>query len=479
MPPLPPATRRRVGLHSTPRIAFLFFVFVAATFAGAAAPASPPNVLLVTSDNLGYADLGCFGNHLVRTPNLDALARDGVRSTAFYSASPTCSASRAALLTGRYPQRNGLNVQLPGIEGNWGLGLAARETLIPALLKPARYATGCFGKWNIGFAPGTRPTERGFDEFIGFPAGQVDYETYAYMLRHALYRGTEEFVSDKYATDLWADSTIDFIRRHAERPWFVYLPFNAPHSPVPGNYAPGEPVRFKVPAKYLALYDAPPDEPNDRVRYFAVVSAMDDALGRVLRTLDELRLRERTLVIFYNDNGALTNLEHGLRFATNTPYRGGRPDCLEGGIRVPAIFRWPGRLPADTECHEPLHATDILPMILAATGATAPPGRVLDGIDPTPILAGRQPAPDRILAWEYQTQAALRQGRFKLLRPARDAPFALYDLAADPGEQRDIAGKNPAVTQRLTAAYHAWVADTRRDASPAPTFPPRAAKKTK
>ena len=441
--------------------------------------AAPPNVLLVTIDNLGYADLGCFGNPLVRTPNLDAFARDGVRSTAFYSASPTCSPSRAALLTGRYPQRNGLNIQLPGIEGNWGLGLAARETLLPAYLKPAGYATGCFGKWNIGFAPGTRPTERGFDEFTGFPAGQIDFYTYKYQHRHALYRGTEEFVSDKYATDLWADTTIDFIRRHAARPWFAYLPFNAPHSPDPSNYAPGEPVRFKVPEKYLALYGSGPDEPNDRLRYFAVLSAMDDAFGRVLRTLDELGLRDNTLVIFYNDNGANTSREHGLKFASNAPYRGGRPDCWEGGIRVPALFRWPGRLPADTDCHEPLLATDILPMILAATGAAPLAGRILDGLDPTPILAGRATAPDRILAWEYPPQAAVRHGRFKLMRPARGAPFALYDLLADPGELRDIAARNPGVTERLTAAYHAWRTDTQRDASPAPVFPARPAKKAK
>ncbi|MEX2169144.1 MAG: sulfatase-like hydrolase/transferase [Pirellulales bacterium] len=437
--------------------------------ADTAKSASKPNILVVTIDNLGYADLGCFGNPLVKSPNIDALVREGVRCLSFYSASPTCSASRGSLLTGRYPQRNGLNIQLPGIEGNWGVGLAPRETLKPAYLKPAGYASGCFGKWNVGFAPGTRPTEEGFDEFIGFPSGQIDYYTYKYLGRHTLYKGTEEFHSDQYATDLWADSAVDFIKRHAARPFFIYLPFNAPHSVDPGNYKPGEPVRFKVPDKYLALYGSKPDEESDRIRYFAVLSAMDDALGRVLRTLDEMKLRDNTLVVFYNDNGANTSREHGLKFASNAPFRGGRPDCWEGGIRVPAIFRWPNRLPADVDCHEPLIATDILPMILSAAGVPAPKERVFDGIDPTAVLAGRTPAPDRTLFWEYESQAAVRHGRFKLMRPVRDKPFELYDVVADPGELRNIAAKHPDVVTRLTAAYQNWLVDVKRDASePAP-----------
>jgi arylsulfatase A-like enzyme len=144
------------------------------------------------------------------------------------------------------------------------------------------------------------------------------------------------------------------------------LPFNAPHSVDADNYGPGEPVRYRVPDKYLALYGSEPDEPNDRIRYFAVISALDDAIGRMLRALDELKLRDHTLVVFFNDNGANTSREHGLKFATNAPFRGGRPDCWEGGIRVPAVFRWPGRLPSDVDCHEPLIATDVLPMILSA-----------------------------------------------------------------------------------------------------------------
>ena len=436
------------------------FSCAASAVAATNSPSRPPNILVVTIDNLGYADLGCFGNTLVKTPNIDALAHGGVRCLAFYSGSPTCSPSRGSLLTGRYPQRNGLNVQLPGVAGNWGVGLPPEEKLIPAYLKPAGYATGCFGKWNIGFAPGTRPTEEGFDEFIGFPAGQIDYYTYMYGERYALYKGTEEFRTDKYATDLWADSAIDFIKRHADRPFFVYLPFNAPHSVDASNFKPGQRIQYRVPDEYLALYGSTPGEDSDRLRYFAVVSAMDAAFGRVLRTLDELALRDNTLIVFYNDNGANTVRQHGLEFATNAPYRGGRPDCWEGGIRVPAIVRWPARLPADIDCHEPLIAMDILPLILAAAGVPAPNDRVLDGIDPTAILAGRAAAPDRMLFWEYNSQTAVRHGRFKLMRPSKAKPFELYDLIADPGEFRNIAAAHPDVVARLSAAREQWLVET-------------------
>jgi arylsulfatase A-like enzyme len=232
-----------------------------------------------------------------------------------------------------------------------------------------------------------------------------------------------------------------------------------------------------VPEKYLKLYGSNADEPNDRIRYFATISAMDDALGRVLRTLDELSLRENTLVIFFNDNGANTSREHGLKFATNAPYRGGRPDCWEGGIRVPAIFRWPGQLPADVDCDTPLIATDVLPMILATAGVSPPAGRVLDGIDPTAILAGRAPAPERVLGWEYGGQAAVRSGRHKLMRPGRNQPFQLFDLVADPGERRDLAARETATAARLSRAYQDWLDDVKRDASEPPPEVPRAPRK--
>jgi len=214
---------------------------VAVGSAMSAYAAQPPNILLITCDNLGYGDLPCYNpKSNVRAPHLGRLASQGARLTGFYTASPTCTVSRACLLTGRIAQRHGLDYQLPGVKGNYGIGLNHRETLLPQFLKraPKPYVTGCFGKWNTGFARGSRPTERGFDEFIGHASGNMDYYHHNYRERHDLYRGIEKLHrKGDYATDIFADAAIDFIRRHsaARRPWFCYLPFNAPHFPTAGN----------------------------------------------------------------------------------------------------------------------------------------------------------------------------------------------------------------------------------------------------
>lgn len=446
------------------RLPHLVSLLLAFTLPLAAAPAGggrPPNILLVTADNLGVGDVGCYGNRDVVTPNIDALARDGVRCTGFYTASPTCTVSRATLLTGRYPQRIKLNHQLPGIPGNYGIGLRHAERLIPAYLKPAGYATGAFGKWNIGFAPGSRPTERGFDEFIGNVSGNIDYYTYSYNGRHDLYRGTEEYRTNKYSTELYADSAIDFIQRHAGRPFFVYLPFNAPHFPSAGNLPKGAPVKWQAPDAYFQLYGLSPDEPDPKKRYRVVVSAMDAALGRVLQKLDELGLRESTIVIFYSDNGAFMLPGRGLEVASNAPFRDGGVTLWEGGLRVPAVFRWPGRLPAGAVCSEPVISTDILPMLLHAARQPLPADRVLDGIDPTETLAGARRSPHALLFWEFtqakKTMSAVRDRQYKLIRQHITEPFELYDLINDPAETKNIAAAKPIVARTLEQAYLRWI----------------------
>jgi arylsulfatase A len=436
-------------------------LLVALGAAAAASAASLPNIVLITADNLGYGDVGCYGNRDVKTPHLDTLAREGVRCTTFYTASPTCTVSRATLLTGRLPQRIKLNVQLPGIAGNYGIGLRHSERLMPAYLKEAGYATGCFGKWNIGFAPGSRPTERGFDEFLGCASGNINYYTYRYQTKHDLYKGTEEYPSNRYATELFRDAAIDFIGRNARRPFFVYLPFNAPHFPSAANNAPDEKLEWQVPPEYLAQYGLRPDESDPKKRYHAVITAMDAAVGAVLRRLDELRLRERTLVIFYSDNGAFMLPGRGLEVASNAPLRSGGVTLWEGGIRVPALFRWPGVLPAGTVCAEPVISTDLLPMLLRAAGLPLPADRILDGIDPTEALAGRARSPHDFLYWEYPYQrkliTAVRDRQYKILRTDATEPFEMYDLINDPGETRNLAASKPQVLRSLEQAYLRWI----------------------
>lgn len=427
-----------------------------------AVTAAPPNIVLITGDNIGYSDLGCYGNDAIKTPNIDRLAAEGVRATSFYTASPTCTVSRASLLTGRVPQRHGLSEQLPGIEGNYGVGLHHREKLIPQYLREAGYATGCFGKWNIGFAEGSRPTERGFDQFFGHASGNIDYYTHVYAGKHDMFRGTEEAHVEGYSTDLFADAACEFIAKNAARPFFVYLPFNAPHFPSARNKAPGQPTIWQAPDWAFEAYGWSPDEPDPKRRYFAVMTALDAAVGRVLQQLDDVGLRDNTIVIFYSDNGAFMLKDRGLEVSSNAPLRDGGVTLWEGGIRVPAIFRWPGRLPAGSVCDETIWSPDILSLCLEVASLPEPDDRVLDGKNPLPALQGKAPSPHEFIAFEYRGYRAIRQGDYKLIQAPKEEVWRLYNLAADIGESNDLASAGPDRARAMRARWEAWRADTAR-----------------
>ncbi len=358
-----------------------------------AAADAAPNIVIITVDNLGYGDLGCYGSPLMKTPHIDRLATQGVRCTDFYTASPTCTVSRASLLTGRYPQRHGLVNQLPGLEGNYGVGLRHSERLLGQYLQPLGYRTACFGKWNIGFAPGSRPTERGFDEFFGHASGNIDYYSHEYNGKLDMHRGTEPVRVTGYSVDLFADAACEFIRRHKDRPLFVYLPFNSPHYPNARNKAPGQANVWQAPDRAFAAYRYDPQTTDPQQRYRAVVTAVDEAIGRVLAQLDDLSLTKNTLVVFFSDNGAFMLPDRGLEVALNRPLRDGGVTLWEGGIRVPCIVRWPSRLPSATVCREPLLSCDFLPMAVAAAGGQLPRDVTIDGRDPIGALAGEAASP--------------------------------------------------------------------------------------
>lgn len=441
--------------------------------AGTLAASSRPNILLLYVDNVGYGDLGCYGNTEVRTPRIDQLAREGARCTDFYVVTSSCTPSRGAVLTGRYPWRNGLRHQLAGTENWTGIGLPQRERIIPQYLQEAGYATACFGKWNIGFAPGSRPTERGFDEFLGFRSGNISYDQHLYNEEYDMFRGTERHRIEGYSTDLFADAAIDFIRRQAGRPWFVYLPFNAAHFVSSQNMPPGEKPHWQVPAKYLERYGWSASEPDEKRRYRAVLTALDDAIGRVLDTVDDLKLRERTLVMLISDNGAFMLPGRGLEVASNAPLRDGGTTCYEGGVRVPAIFRWPGRITPRTEVREMLSHLDVLPLCLEVSGAPALPGRVVDGRNPLPTLSGAAKSPHQRLAFAYHNGTGLREGSLKIVRPAEAKPWELYDLSTDPAESRNLAAEHATEVARLAQVFQAWLADAKIDASPPAPRPAR------
>lgn len=422
-----------------------------------------PNILIVTADNLGFGDLRCYNPaSSIRTPFLDRLARQSARLTDFYTASSTCTVSRASLLTGRLPQRHGLDYQLPRIQGNYGVGLNQDERLIPQILRtaPVPYVTGCFGKWNIGFAPGSRPTERGFDEFIGHASGNIDYYHHIYRGKHDLFRGTEELDADgRYSTNLFADAAIEFIRRRSKskhKPWFCYLPFNAPHFPNASNKKPGQPNIWQAPDWAFAAYGLSPHETDPKKRYDAVVTALDGAIGRVLDALDEAGVTDNTFVFFMSDNGAFRLGREGLDVGINDPLSHGGVTCWEGGLRVAAMARWPGKIESGSVISQPLWSPDLLIACAKLAGAELPGDIQLDGKDPLPTLTEGASSPHESLFFVYRQHAALRKGDWKIVREDPNQPWKLFNLADDLAEAHDLAGDFPERTAELEAAFVRW-----------------------
>jgi len=265
--------------------------------------AGKPNIVLIFVDNIGYGDLGCYGNKIVKTPRIDRFAREGVRCTDFYIGSPSCMPSRGALLTGRHGIRNGLNEQLWKKDELEQVALPHSEKILPRYLSDAGYVSGCFGKWNLGFIEGSRPTDRGFDEYFGNISGNCDYYTYIYNGRNDLYRNTEPAKADGYSTYVFADAACDFIERNKDKPFFCYVPFNAAHYPNPRNKPAGTPCLWQAPDEVFARYGYSPDALDERKRYRAVLTALDDGIGRVLDKIDQLKLTQNTIVILLSDNG--------------------------------------------------------------------------------------------------------------------------------------------------------------------------------
>ncbi|MBC8351055.1 MAG: sulfatase-like hydrolase/transferase [Planctomycetes bacterium] len=421
-----------------------------------------PNILIITADNLGYGDLPCYNSASpIKAPNLDRFAAQGARLTSFYTASPTCTVSRACLLTGRIPQRHGLDYQLPGLAGNYGVGLHHDEILIPRVLKnaPTPYETGCFGKWNIGFAKGSRPTERGFDEFLGHASGNIDYYHHIYGGKHDLFKGTEAFHADgEYSTDLFADAAIDFIQRKSgtKQPWFCYLPFNAPHFPNAKNKQLGQPNNWQAPDRAFEAYGASPNETDPKRRYDAVVTALDEAIGRVLNAVDEADVKEQTFVFFYSDNGAFRLGRKGLDVGVNDPLRQGGVTCWEGGLRVAAMARWPGKIKAGSVVSEPLWSPDLMTACAELSGAHLPDDRVLDGKNPLPVLFEQADSPHNSFFFIYRNHAAVRQGDWKIVREKPDQPWQLFNLVSDLSEKDDLADENADRVAELERGFKSW-----------------------
>lgn len=425
--------------------ACLFAVVLAAeSFA-----AAKPNLLWIVADDMGYADLGVQGSPDVRSPRIDSLARDGARFTQGYVSTPSCSPCRAGLLTGRYQQRFGYEFNpIRPQHGGAGQGLPLDQITIAQRLKTAGYSTGCIGKWHQGEEEQFHPQSRGFDEFFGFLWGGHDYFVSNDPEKGPVLRGRRPVELTGYMTDVFGDEACRFIEQHADKPFFLYLAFNAPHAPM------------QAPPETIARYAHVADE--RRRIYLAMVEHQDAAVGRVLDTLGKLKLDQNTLVFFLSDNGGATT-KFSPNGASNFPLRGSKGDTWEGGIRVPMLLRAPGILKPGSVYTQPVISLDITATALAAAGVSSV--ATIDGVDLLPYLKGdKSEPPHPQLFWRYGKQMAIRSGDWKLLRPSRGPKEfediavdpMLFNLAADIGEQHDLAAQHPEKVKELQSAWDQW-----------------------
>jgi arylsulfatase A-like enzyme len=417
--------------------------------AHAADKARRPNVIVLLADDLGYADLGFQGCEDIPTPHLDALAKGGIRCTNGYVSGPYCSPTRAGLLTGRYQTRFGHEFNPGGKNADAGLPLS--ETTIADRFQTNGYATGWVGKWHLGGVPKFHPRKRGFKETFGFLGGAHPYfpGKGAPILRDA-----EAVPEKEYLTDAFAREAVGFIDRHKREPFFLYLAFNAVHTPMQATDD-----RLK---KFESISD------RTRRTYAAMTLALDEAVGKVLDKLRGEKLEEDTLIFFLSDNGGPTMRGTTINGSRNTPLRGSKRTTLEGGIRVPFVIAWKGRLPAGKTYDKPVIQLDILPTAMAAAGVEARAEWKLDGVNLLPYLEGKNTsAPHETLYWRFGKQMAIRQGDWKLVRydPAADGDekgrggateLKLYNLARDIGEANDLAAKQPDKRKDLEAAWQKW-----------------------
>jgi arylsulfatase A-like enzyme len=415
-----------------------------------------PNVLLIYTDDQGSVDLNCYGAKDLVTPHLDGLAKRGVRFTQFYAAAPVCSPSRAAMLTGRVPQRAGVPGNVSSAKGN--AGMPAEQVTIAEMLKASGYTTGHVGKWHLGYTPETMPNGQGFGSSFGHMGGCIDnYSHFFYWNgpnRHDLWRnGKEIFADGRFFLDLMVEECNQFLETNRKKPFFLYWAINVPHYPLQGS------------DKWRDVYKK---LPAPRRMYAALVSTMDEKIGAVLAKLDALGLVDDTIVIFQSDHGHSTEVRTFGGGGSAGPYRGAKFSLFEGGIRVPAIISWPEELPTGVVRNQMATACDWLPTIAELTNS-AKPKRKLDGQNILPVIRSNDAAsPHEVFHWQTgRNQWAVRAGDWKLLGNARDTSnkatlgkndqLFLVNLAEDVTEMKNLAGQHPDVVARLKKQHESWI----------------------
>jgi arylsulfatase A-like enzyme len=421
----------------------------------ASAAERPPNIVVFLTDDLGWTDLGCFGSDLYETPNIDRLAREGMKFTTAYSACTVCSPTRAALMTGKYPARLHVTDWIHGSKRpkaklaipKWTEYLPHEEVTIAAALKRAGYATASVGKWHLGDRKEDWPDRRGFDlNVAGYGAGQPPRYFSPYHIP-TLKDGPD----GEYLTDRLAAEAVRFIEANKDRPFFLYFPHYGVHTPLQAKPELVEKYRKKV----------RPGMRHTNPTYAAMIASVDEAVGRVVAKLDELKLADRTVVVFTSDNGGL------LRSTSNVPLRAGKGSAYEGGVRVPAVVKWPGVAAAGSTCVEPIITPDFYPTLLqiAGTAGDAKHNAAMDGVSLVPLLKDAKATLKReAIYWHYPhyhpggatPYGAVRAGRWRLIEVYEDMHVELYDLGADVGEKTDLAAKLPEKAAELRGRLHAW-----------------------
>ena len=440
-------------------------LFCATCVALTHAAARRPNIVFILADDLGYTDVGCFGTRYYETPNIDRMAANGIRFTSGYTCGPNCAPTRAALMSGQYGPRTGIYTVGSIERFNWRsrpLRPVDNVTRLPRAkvtfarsLKKAGYATAIFGKWHLGDDGPYHPSQRGFDEAIVSAGVHFDFVT----------RPPVEYPKGTYLADFLTGKGVDFIRRHKDGPFFLYLPHFAVHKPLQ--------AKENLIAKFKPK--APVGGHNNPI-YAAMVASVDESVGRVLAVLDELKLAENTLVIFSSDNGGVGGyVREGIKTAgdvtDNTPLRGGKGMLYEGGVRVPYIFRWPGKIPAGTVCDQPINSVDLYPTLLEVAGAEPPADYPLDGVSYFKALTSGGKADlgrDAIFwhfpgylgagagSWRTTPGGAVRAGDWKLQEYFEDGHLELYNLRDDIGQTNNLAAKLPGKAEELHARLASW-----------------------
>ncbi len=414
----------------------------------AGASSKRPNIIFIMADDMGYGDLGCYGQKHIKTPNIDKLAEEGMRFTDCYAGSTVCAPSRSVLMTGQHTGHTRVRNNMGRVGGTLvtdngspqrRVPLEPEDVTVAEVLKKVGYVTGITGKWGLG-EPNTTgvPNQQGFDEWFGY-LNQRRAHTYypPYLWRDeekVMLEGNADGGKRQYTHDMFTDFALDFVRRHKSEPFFLYLPYTVPHA------------RYEIPS--TEPYTDKPWSADAKV-HAAMITRLDGDVGRIMSLLKELDLDERTLVFFCSDNGAARRWE-GV-FDSSGPLRGRKRDMYEGGLRTPMIVRRPGKVPAGKTSDAPWYFADVLPTLAEVAGAKAPAG--IDGITVRSLLLGeKQRTDDRFLYWEYPSgrfQQAVRWRNFKAVRTAPGKPLELYNLAKDIGEKRDISAKYPDIVSKI------------------------------